>query len=453
MQMNNIYNKLNNKIKFDTTEWVISLFVVLSFTVQLFSHIIASNSLLIIVLFILGLVTILLHYHNVKLYLPGLFMSLLFLIYIAINMIRPSTYNNVFSINKYVILFVCFAGLSLMHYSGDKSTAFFYGTRIILFFALFYAASVWFQVFFPSAYKLFLNFMPEANQSRILKGVKAGEYYTGFTSNPGFTGGYIVSGIFALVTEYKSLIVHKTTKIVLLLLLTITLLMTGRRAHTAFLIAALIGYYLLPYKGKIFRKRLKLIVVSVLVFILFVVFSWNYLIQIPLFSRINASILALFNDGDISSLRISLYMLAWTLFLKNPWFGIGWENFRYAVVGNVTKQTEFDVHNVYLQLLCETGIFGFIIIMIPIVIIFILTLRSIRNLENDGKEPWFPALSYSLIYQMFFLLYGLTGNPLYSPSYLMMYFFSSSITMAYLRFVKSQTRSKDLDQKHDELEI
>jgi len=143
-------------------------------------------------------------------------------------------------------------------------------------------------------------------------------------------------------------------------------------------------------------------------------------------------------DADISSGRSGLYNQAWKLFLANPWFGIGRGNFRYTLIGTVTVNTAMEVHNVYLQLLCEIGILGFLLVIIPVVAMFVQTLLAIRRLKAEDKKAWFPLLSYSLAYQVFFLLYGLTGNPFFDPIFLMMYFFSGAITTAYLRFCKQE---------------
>jgi hypothetical protein len=54
---------------------------------------------------------------------------------------------------------------------------------------------------------------------------------------------------------------------------------------------------------------------------------------------------------------------------------------------------------------------------------------------NASKSPWRNVLFFSFAYQTFFLLYGLTGNPLYDTQTAMIYFFSCSIAVA-ARFMK-----------------
>lgn len=436
-----------SKRSIDTTEWSIALFVILSFTVQVFSHMIGSNSLLIIALFGIGFLSLSLNAHNTKTHLLSTSMWLGALVIITISIIRPSTYTTVFSINKYVDLFVFFAGVILLVFSGKDSRSFRSSEKIIIFFAVYYAASVWIQILLPPLYSIFLDFLPETSMRYILKGSHTGQYYTGFTANAGYTAGYIVSGFILLFCKNESTLFRKPKQLILLLFLALSLLMTGRRAHTLFLIVALAAVYVFPYRGRKFFRRIGGLVAILLVLLLCVILFWNILMEIPFFARIGSSILGFLNGEDISMGRTALYSHAWSIFRANPWFGIGWGNFRYTTIGNVTLRTEMEVHNVYLQLLTETGLVGLLLIVIPMIVMLIGSLMSIRRLTAGDRESWFTLLSFSLAYQIFFILYSLTGNPFFDPSFLMMYFFSCSIQMAYLRYRQQLTV---LERRRDE---
>lgn len=435
----NLRNTPISKRSIDTTELSIVLFVVLSFTVQVFSHMLGSNSLLIIALFGVGVLNLSLNAHTTKIHLLSTSMWLGALVVVAVSILRPSSYTSVFSINKYVDLFVFFAGIVLLIFSGSDSRSFRSSKKIILFFAVFYAFSVWIQILLPPLYNIFLKFLPETSMRYILKGSSTGQYYTGFTANAGYTAGYIVSGIIILFCQSKATVPDQAKKIILLLFLTLSLLMTGRRAHTLFLIIALAAIYVLPNRGRKFFHRIGALAVILLLLLLGMILFWDTLMQIPFFARIGASISGFLLGEDISMGRSGLYSHAWSIFRANPWFGIGWGNFRYTTVGKVTIRTEMEVHNVYLQLLTETGIVGLLLVMIAIIAMFISTLVSIRRLTAEDRESWFTLLGFSLAYQIFFILYSLTGNPFFDPSFLMMYFFSCSISMAFLRYRQQLT--------------
>ena len=64
------------------------------------------------------------------------------------------------------------------------------------------------------------------------------------------------------------------------------------------------------------------------------------------------------------SIRLVLWGIAWDLFSGSPLFGVGWGNFNALYgpyVANISwiRAGQFEVHNIYLQLLSETGIIGF----------------------------------------------------------------------------------------------
>ena len=73
---------------------------------------------------------------------------------------------------------------------------------------------------------------------------------------------------------------------------------------------------------------------------------------------------------------------------EKPLFGNGWGSFANFIPdafreihGNVD-----DVHNIYLQFLCETGIIGGALILVPFLYIFILSIvQMLRSSSKDKK--------------------------------------------------------------------
>jgi O-antigen ligase len=129
-----------------------------------------------------------------------------------------------------------------------------------------------------------------------------------------------------------------------------------------------------------------------------------------------------------------MWKLAINNFKKSPLFGIGWFGYKYQyniMLFDPSRRAErygyLNSHNVYLQLLCETGILGFGLIIWGGINIFKETFNLLDEEIIDGyniKE----ILFFSLIMQLFFWLYSLTGNCLYDTMF-SFYTFASGLMM------------------------
>lgn len=111
---------------------------------------------------------------------------------------------------------------------------------------------------------------------------------------------------------------------------------------------------------------------------------------------------------DITSGRMKLWSRAFNLFKDNPVFGIGWGNFKLHLTDTYNAFNDgqlSNAHNNYLQLLCETGIIGFILFAVPLFYILSRTLRRIRFLRLFGTDNYIArvAASTSLSFQLFYL--------------------------------------------------
>ena len=102
-----------------------------------------------------------------------------------------------------------------------------------------------------------------------------------------------------------------------------------------------------------------------------------------------------------------------------------------------------DCHNVYIQLLCETGIVGFLIIIGLMIIILHKTYKLIDY--HKKNKTMLPSLLFSLGYQIFFLLYCMSGNPLYDPQCYVLYFVVIGITICF-EIMKNKIRGENINE-------
>ena len=113
---------------------------------------------------------------------------------------------------------------------------------------------------------------------------------------------------------------------------------------------------------------------------------------------------------DFTSGRASLWKNAIILFRDNPIFGAGWGRFANYTTGvfreNLNDQAVRDVHNVLLQLLCETGLVGTLLICFPLVRVLCYTLKLakiFRECENNSIMRKSIVFSLSIFVYSFIL--------------------------------------------------
>jgi len=133
-------------------------------------------------------------------------------------------------------------------------------------------------------------------------------------------------------------------------------------------------------------------------FVAFMVF-WNWEILIDILKK-------RFTNLTSGSGRSDLVNTMLQLFSENPFFGVGFHNFRHY---NLEKTGKFFYgHNTYLELLSEIGLIGFIFYFIYNVIFLIFTI----NIGKRNPDFKFIALSFMSIQLSSFFLTALLNSAL-----------------------------------------
>lgn len=82
--------------------------------------------------------------------------------------------------------------------------------------------------------------------------------------------------------------------------------------------------------------------------------------------------------------RLILWRDAYRLFTESPVFGIGWRQF--SEQNNVLYMEGNNVHNDYLQWLCENGIVGFLLIFVPFMYLWIKAMLRCWELSRMSRS-------------------------------------------------------------------
>ena len=178
-------------------------------------------------------------------------------------------------------------------------------------------------------------------------------------------------------------------------------------------------------------QRLRVIRIGVVLIIL-IIPLWPKLFNSLLFARYSATVTSLRLGGDILSGRIELWREALNIFLEHPIIGIGWGGFSGYVSDNYRSLhgNVFNVHNIYLQFLAETGIIGTLVIVSSLLWITHYAIRQMLWLRNINEERYILRRinSIAIGIQVYFLILGLI-DPCFMKYYFWVFFSISIILM------------------------
>ena len=299
-------------------------------------------------------------------------------------------------------------------------------------------------IFFKDFYKNYiLSLVCEGRITCVASGNFFHGYIPGITSH--FSTNAIYLSISTLFLYAELLSSKKKSTFIFFILSLIALFTTGKRAHLIFTIICCLVLYLYDKSKKksVSKKIMKLSIVGIVGIFGMLILS-KYVPEITnIFSRFES----LIESGNILNGRNSLYELAFSLWDKHVIFGNGWGAFSYfyqITLYQVGDVAYIDAHNVFIQLLCEVGIVGFIFVALIMVLSFFNICQQIKKSESLTNENKI-FLKFSFLYQLFFLFYCITGNPLYDPQCFVIYF----ITLGYTSTLKIEDRKDDNEENRN----
>lgn len=224
------------------------------------------------------------------------------------------------------------------------------------------------------------------------------------------------------------------------------LILEGRKGELLAAVVAIIITYSLFFdlkKIKFAKKKSVhlMVLLPVLLMCSFIFYFKGYFVRFQImFERILQS-----NSSaniDFSSGRFSLWKISWELFCDNPIFGIGWGQFANYTTGEFVQvyagQEIRETHNVLLQLLCETGLVGTLLITIPIVILIYKAFRGISLIKYKRTYPESlkKTIIFSLVIILFHVCLSFIDPNMYGPNFWFMLAMSVLLEDYFTKMVK-----------------
>lgn len=230
----------------------------------------------------------------------------------------------------------------------------------------------------------------------------------------------IVIEVALLLTDGK----QKARSWIKLLIHFMAVYLIGRRSELLCALTTIIIVYILTGRGS--KSVIRLLTISLLAILVLWLgyYSLPLLASIPSFSRYYTVINGVLSGTEIGKTTVGrtyLWNIALQLYSENKVFGIGWGGFAYHVPESIkVVYGDFigDVHNIYLQFLCETGIVGTVFILSCMGYCLFKSVNCVK-MYNMSKE-----YIVSLMIQLFFLILGFMDPCFTKVLFLYMYSFA-----------------------------
>lgn len=413
----------NIKNKFQYMDFIILLLSVYAF----FGYLLPKNASYIMLAGILiGIFMYILVNDRRITYNNGL-ISVLIITFILINL-SPALYSRFpdtsikTSINRSTILAIG-ALLCVQGYFFQK------GVKYLFYASVIHSVFTLFSYLLPNIFvNKILVFLPSEVSIESIRFLSK-NLYAGITNQIGRNSFYLSIGIAILYCHL--LVFRKDTmliKKIILIMLGLTLLLTGKRGSLVTTVFSALFIVAVDAKFKGSSGTLKIIRNLIIITVFIVIIIYAFPEAAAPFTRFLDRI-----GGDITSGRAGLYKNALEMFKEKPLLGWG--------SGVFSSFYGTGVHSLYIQLLAENGLIGFVNFMVIIVVNVVITFKVLKVIYYSKKYYYLEYLLFSLYIQIFFVLYGFVGNPLNDGFVLIMYFIASSIPYTLSKNAKNQHKN------------
>lgn len=320
----------------------------------------------------------------------------------------------------------------------------------IILFTIEHIIGTFFEIIFPNIYlKNILPLFPDFN-SELLYQFEHSQM-AGITQHYSTNAAYLLIGLIVLIFCFKNVKKSKNYKVFYFLLLSsniIALFCTGKRTQVIFgLLSILITSIVFNVKNigiylkKITKKNMCLSLVILLSSLLF-------LVLLPRDANPVLRTIDGIKHGDLFSSRKPMYDLAISTFSENKLFGTGWGSYKYIYFNSqiLKERTYMDAHNIYLQLLCEVGIIGFLFVILFFIYNMYVSYKLSKNHKKDRLY-----LKIFFCYQIYILFEGIVGNAFYDIPVLFPYtiFVCMMVNIKYFQKKESKEIENKFDNKTD----
>lgn len=240
-------------------------------------------------------------------------------------------------------------------------------------------------------------------------------FMVGFSFQTAVTGFYLTILIGYLFCYLVSKNKYNRTDIlyiILTLICFILLFKTGKRIFIALTLVVALIIFLFYNKKHLFKI---IGIVMIMGFVFYILLYHTDIGQILIQRSMRA---------DPTRGRSNIYAMMWHWFIQHPFVGNGLTSTQQLLKGYLNG------HNIYLQILMESGVLG-AFILIPFFLINIIKgFKILHFYIKNNKNSY--ELSLCIFIELIFLGWGLTGNPLYDVYPFLVYMIAISVVNSFI---------------------
>lgn len=237
---------------------------------------------------------------------------------------------------------------------------------------------------------------------------------------------------------------NNASSLICYLLSLLCVLISGKRTFSVLSIASFVIVYLFMRK-KIRGKQGRLLGVFTLVCIVGIV---SYAV-IPQVQDLVTRIMFSSNSEDYSSGRDVLWRWAREIYKKHYVAGIGFGAFPAYTKLYYSWDPHaglFHTHNIYFGLLADTGTIGTTLYLLFMSIGFVKSVKCLKSVKNSTESHLYKNMMYSVVVQIWFILYGFSGNGVYDTNEAFLYVTAIAIMIS----TKIYLRKKAIERREQE---
>ena len=326
--------------------------------------------------------------------------------------------------------------------------------KCVMFFTGINVLGTYFFLLFPQYYPKMIELY-----GYIPSGTSKGEagYRAGIANHYSQNGIYISVFFLILITlmlarfkKDKKFLANNKILIASVFVTLAALLLTGKRGVLIWSIIAVTVTYMVSDKFKVSTIVRFILIVAVVTLSMYLL-SFKIPAITYVFSRFQKA-----GEDNASLERFEMWKMAIEKFKDNPIFGNGFWKFRqYYSESDLSKiyhhnderYQNLNAHNVYLQLLCETGVVGLALYLTALGSVLTRTVILVRNMKPDVPESYRFGAMLSMNIQIFYIIYSMTGNCLYD---MVFYFYAVALALTMcLSYRSSKSQFKKPNKKYN----